>query len=118
MIGYKERSISGKKQLVRQPSQVIASTIFLNRDLLLQVLHLLTLDDIAHLSNTSSEICTLLQSDFVWEQLWKFHYAAYWLHPTISQIRSHRRIIWDPYINWGPPSQGWKLFYLEFMFGK
>ena len=40
-----------------------------------------------------------------------------WQAPVLRKARLYRGIFWDPSQNWGPPGQGWKLFFMEFEFG-
>ena len=86
-------------------------------DVMLLVVGYLTNVEIARLSTASSTLNHFLTSEFVWEQLWMQRYGELWQHPTMKDIFCYRGIEWDPLRNWGPPSQGWKLFLLEFEYG-
>jgi hypothetical protein len=89
----------------------------LNRDLLIFLLEYLTNVDICRLSCVDSRLALILHSDFVWEQIWIQRYGELWKDKIIRSILCRRSIHWDPFNNWGPPSQGWKLFVFEFEYG-
>lgn len=95
----------------------LLSLLLHNRDIALIILLFLKRSELPNLSNVSISISLSTQSEFIWEQLWRMHYGDFWRHKCITEIRKRRNILWDPYNNWGPPSQGWKLFYLEFEYG-
>lgn len=46
--------------------------------------------------------------------MWKANYLHIWRNPRIVEIRRKRHLFWDPLQNYGPPQQGWFLFYLQF----
>lgn len=89
----------------------------LNRDIMLLVVECLSNTEISRFSCVSKYFASLLSSDFIWEQLWIYRYGKIWQHPLIKSVRTCRNIRWDPYNNWGPPSQGWKIFVQEFEYG-
>jgi hypothetical protein len=88
-----------------------------HRDIALVILQYLKRCDLPALLNISAIVVGTLNTDFFWEQLWKANFGPFWQHPFVSAIRKRRQIRWDPFVNWGPPAQGWKLFYLEFEYG-
>jgi hypothetical protein len=89
-----------------------------NRDVLIIIMGMLHTVDIGSLSVTSRHFLQLLSSEFIWEQLWIKRYGELWKSKIVSKIRRQREIAWDPFHNWGPPSQGWKLFFMEFEYGR
>lgn len=107
-----------------------------NKDLMLSVLTCLEASDISSLTTTCKGflslhdpviylLITFLElsltgaQEFIWMQLWAQRYGLrVWRSPSISRLRTRRGIRWNPFSNWGPPSQGWKLFFMEFEFGK
>lgn len=90
----------------------------LPRDLLIFLLNYLTNIDICRLSCVDKRLASLLHSDFVWEQIWNQRYEGLWRHKIIRSILNRRNIGWNPFNNWGAPSQGWKLFVFEFEYGQ
>lgn len=89
----------------------------LNIDLMILVLGYLTNIEICRFSCINSEMYKLLNSDFIWERLWVQRYEGLWRNPIVKCITRRRNIYWSPFENWGPPSQGWKLFVIEFEYG-
>ena len=86
----------------------------LSEDILIKLVNYLNNREICALSAVSKQFSQIMKSDLVWENLWIKTYGAMWQSPAISTIREQRRILWDPFANWGPPGQGWFLFYLQF----
>jgi hypothetical protein len=89
----------------------------LPRDLLIFLFQYLTNVDICRLSCVDRRHGAMLHSDFIWEQIWIQRYEGLWRDPLIRSVLCRRNIHWDPFNNWGPPSQGWKLFVFEFEYG-
>lgn len=89
----------------------------LNIDVLVLILGYLTNVDVCRFSCVDSKMAKLLHTDFIWERLWVQRYEGLWRNPIIKSIARRRNVYWSPFDNWGPPSQGWKLFLLEFEYG-
>lgn len=89
-----------------------------NMDVMIMVVSYLTNNEISSFSGVSLNLHKFFASDFVWEQIWVQRYGELWQHPTIKNMLQYRQIEWDPMRNWGPPAQGWKLFLLEFEYGR
>jgi len=83
-------------------------------ELMLQIMSFLTHEELCILGCLSHTLARETRSDFIWEQLWLQAYSSMWNHERIAAIRRLRGIAWDPTANWGPPSQGWFLFFWEF----
>lgn len=88
--------------------------ISVSHDIILKLVCFLDRVDICRLSNTCRSLAVDLHSDFIWQQMWEQDFGKMWRHSDVLHLRKLRRIIWDPYENWGPPVQGWFRFYLEF----
>jgi cytochrome b involved in lipid metabolism len=94
--------------------------------------------EILQLSRTCKNLLIYLNSDQIWELLWKKDFSKIWNDPLIKTLRDKRNIKWDPNLDNLPPddndsvtsnvnqisssiesyrfkpAQGWKRFYLEF----
>jgi hypothetical protein len=89
----------------------------INRDLLIFLLGYLTNLEICRLSCVDKRLATILHSDLAWQQIWVQRYEGLWRNNLIRSMLCRRNIHWDPFDNWGPPSQGWKSFIFEFEYG-
>ena len=92
--------------------------LLLNKDMSLAVFSCLEAVDISSLCTTSRSFLGLHDPEFIWQQLWMQRYGRrVWRSAALATVRQRRGIRWNPYANWGPPAQGWKLFFMEFEFG-
>lgn len=92
--------------------------LLLNQDMCLAVYSFLEATDIASLSCTCHMLVNIHDPEFIWQQLWMERYGRQlWKACVIVEARQRRGIRWNPSDNWGPPAQGWKLFFMEFEFG-
>ena len=86
-----------------------------NQDMCLAVYGCLSVADISSLSCTCRGLLNIHDPEFIWQQLWNERYGNQaWKSKVLTQVRQQRGIQWSPFSNWGPPSQGWKLFFMEY----
>jgi hypothetical protein len=114
----KDKETESSKELCVDACYERTNLIEFNVDMMIMVASYLSNQEIVRFSSVSSRLHQSLASDLLWEQLWIQRYTELWQHPTMQGILGHRGIEWDPLRNWGPPSQGWKLFLLEFEYGQ
>lgn len=101
-----------------QPHRCALERLLLNKDMMLTVFGYLEATDISSISTTCRGFLLQHDPEFVWQQLWMQRYGQQvWSTAVMIIVRQCRGIRWNPYANWGPPSQGWKLFFMEFEFG-
>lgn len=92
-------------------SDLICNTLQ-QRDVLLNIIYYLAITDVGSLMGVSRALYVDSRSDQIWENLWKVDYGTMW--DELSHVRLRRNIVWSPLDNWGPPAQGWFIFYIEF----